>query len=256
MQAMETPLAVVTGASAGIGAATARRLAADGFHVVLGARRTDRIAAIASDIGGTAVTLDVTDQSSVDAFAARVAGLGAPVRVLVNNAGGARGLDPIDSADPEQWQWMHAVNVVGVLRMTKALLPALRAAAGHVVVISSTAARSTYEGGAGYTAAKHGARAMTETLRLELNGTPVRVTEIAPGMVATEEFSLRRFDGDVARAEGVYAEVDGPLVADDIADCVSWVVARPRHVNIDILQIAPVAQASVHKLHRGPIFDR
>jgi NADP-dependent 3-hydroxy acid dehydrogenase YdfG len=256
MHAMQTPLAVVTGASAGIGAATARKLAADGFHVVLGARRTDRIEAIATEIGGTALSLDVTDQSSVDTFAERVRALPGPLRVLVNNAGGARGLDPISSADPEQWQWMYEVNVIGVLRVTKALLPELRETGGQVIVMSSTAARIAYEGGAGYTAAKHGARVVTETLRLEVNGTPVRVTEIAPGMVATEEFSLRRFGGDTARADAVYDDVDGPLVADDIADCVSWVVSRPRHVNIDLLVVKPVAQAAQHKLHRGPIFDR
>jgi len=243
----DRPVAVVTGASSGIGAATARRLAASGFHVVAAARRTDRVQALAAEVGGTALTLDVTDQASVDALAAAVP----TCRVLVNNAGGALGIDPIERADPEDWLWMYEVNVLGVLRVTKALLPALEASgAGHVVLLGSTAGRIVYEGGGGYTAAKHAAAALRETLRLELAGRPVRVSEIAPGMVATEEFSLKRFGGDAAQAAAVYAGVPDPLTADDIADCVDWVVTRPPHVNVELLEVRPLAQAAQHKVHR------
>ncbi|MCI0686000.1 MAG: SDR family NAD(P)-dependent oxidoreductase [Sporichthyaceae bacterium] len=239
--------AVITGASSGIGAATARRLAAEGFQVVLGARRLDRITALAVELGGRAMPLDVTDDSSVAEFAAAVDSCS----VLVNNAGGARGLDPIASAKVSDWQWMYDVNVLGVLRMTQALLPALIASgAGHVVLIGSTAGRIVYEGGAGYTAAKHAAAALSETLRLELSGQPVRVTEIAPGMVRTDEFAMKRFDGDRARAEAVYAGVAEPLTADDIADCVAWCVTRPPHVDVDLLVVKPLAQAAQHKVHR------
>ena len=244
----EKAIAVVTGASSGIGAASARRLAASGYHVVAAARRTDRIEALAADIGGTAVPLDVTDQDSVDALAAAV-----PVcSVLVNNAGGALGMDPIEKADPADWQWMYEVNVLGVLRVTQALLPALEASgAGHMVLLGSTAGHIVYEGGAGYTAAKHGAAALRETLRLELAGRPVRVSEIAPGMVATDEFSLKRFGGDAERAAAVYAGVAEPLTAEDIADCVDWVVTRPPHVNVDYLEVRPLAQAAQHKVVRN-----
>src|SRR5262249_39104571 len=200
----DRPVAVVTGASSGIGAATARRLAGSGFQVVAAARRTGRIQELAAEIGGTAVPLDVTDQASVDALAAAVP----DCRVLVNNAGGALGMDPIERADPADWQWMFDVNVLGVLRVTRALLPALEASgAGHVVLVGSPAGRIVYEGGGGYTAAKHAAAALRETLRLELAGRPVRVSEIAPGMVATEEFSVKRFRGDAERAAAVYAGV-------------------------------------------------
>lgn len=239
--------AVITGASSGIGAATARSLAAAGFEVVLGARRIDRITTLANELGGRAYPLDVTVDASVAEFADAVG----PCSVLVNNAGGARGLDPIAQARVEDWQWMYDVNVLGVLRMTKALLPALAGSgAGHVVVIGSTAGRVVYEGGGGYTAAKHGAAALAETLRLELSGQPVRVTEIAPGMVRTEEFALKRFRGDRERADAVYAGVAEPLTAADIADCVTWCVTRPPHVDIDLLVVRPLAQAAQHKVHR------
>jgi NADP-dependent 3-hydroxy acid dehydrogenase YdfG len=243
------PVAVVTGASSGIGAASARRLAADGFHVVLAGRRRDRLDTLAKEIGGTALTLDVTDQASVDEFADAVP----ECRVLINNAGGAKGLDPIENANPDDWAWMYDVNVLGTLRVTKAMLPALvRSGAGHVVVMSSTAGRIVYEGGAGYTAAKHGATALAETLRLELSGKPVRVSEIAPGMVRTDEFGLVRFGGDAEKAASVYAGVREPLTAEDIADCVGWVVTRPPHVDIDLLVVKPLAQAAQHKVHREP----
>jgi len=240
-------VAVVTGASSGIGAATARRLAAEGYDVVLGARRVARLEQLADEVGGRAIALDVTDDASVEAFAADVP----EVAVLVNNAGGAFGLDPIAAAKIEDWRQMYDVNVLGTMRMTKALLPALIASGnGYVVNIGSTAGHIVYEGGAGYTAAKHGVAALTETLRLELVAEPVRVTEIAPGMVATEEFSLNRFGGDADRAASVYQGVREPLTADDIADCVAWVVTRPAHVNVDLMIVKPRAQAAQYKVHR------
>jgi len=240
-------IAVVTGASSGIGAATARALAAEGFRVVCAARRTDRVEALAREIGGVAVSLDVTDAASVAALAADLD----VVHVLVNNAGGAFGADPIESADPEQWREMYDVNVVGLMRVTQALLPALRASGdGLILNIGSIAGRLTYENGGGYTAAKHAARAATETLRLELNGEPIRISEVAPGMVRTDEFALVRFGGDQAAADKVYAGVPGPLVAEDVAEAVRWIATLPAHVNIDELVIKPRAQAAPHKVHR------
>jgi NADP-dependent 3-hydroxy acid dehydrogenase YdfG len=244
---MSRGTAVVTGASSGIGAATARRLAAEGFEVVAAARRRDRLDALCAEIGAQAVTLDVTSRESVAALAEEVP----EATVLVNNAGLAAGMDPVAEADPADWRLMYEVNVIGALRVTQALLPALVASGqGHIVVMGSTAGRIVYEGGGGYTAAKHGAAALAETLRLELNGRPVRVTEIAPGMVATEEFSLNRFGGDAARAAKVYDGVDAPLTAEDIADCVAWCVTRPPHVDVDLLVVKPLAQAAQHKVHR------
>ncbi|WFE26479.1 SDR family oxidoreductase [Solwaraspora sp. WMMD791] len=253
-----TPIAIVTGASSGIGAATARRLATEGFHVVAAARRADRLTDLVTAIhaaGGqaTAVACDVTDDAAVAALAGAVDALPGPVTLLVNNAGGARGLDPVESGSVADWRWMYEVNVLGTLRVTQALLPALQASgAGTVVVIGSTASQIVYEGGGGYTAAKHGQTALAETLRLELCGRPVRVVEIDPGMVRTDEFSLVRFDGDAARADAVYAGVAEPLVADDIADCVAWCATRPQHVNVDRLVVRPLAQAAQHKVHRVP----
>ena len=236
---------MVTGASSGIGEATARRLAADGFAVVVGARRLERLEAVAAEIGARALFLDVTDRESVAAFAAQLD----RCDVLVNNAGGALGLAPVEDADEEQWQSMYDANVLGVLRMTKALLPALVASGdGHVVLIGSVAGLWAYPGGAGYTAAKHGARVVRETLRRELLGRPVRVTEVDPGMVETE-FSLVRFGGDAERAAAVYEGVDA-LTADDVADCVAWAVTRPSHVNIDQLVVMPRDQAGPEHVYR------
>ena len=246
---MSTPrIAVVTGASSGIGAATARALATAGFRVVCAARRTDRIEALTAEIGGQAVACDVTSPESVRGLAEAVGG---ELHVLVNNAGGAFGAEPVESADPEDWRRMYEVNVLGVLHVTQALLPALRASGdGLIVNMGSTAGRIAYEGGAGYTAAKHGTQVVTETLRLELCGEPIRVSEIAPGMVRTDEFGLVRFDGDLEKAESVYAGVPDPLVAEDVADAVAWVATRPSHVNIDEMVIRPRAQAAQHKVHR------
>lgn len=240
--------AVVTGASSGIGAATARRLAGEGFRVVLAARRTDRIESLAAEIGGIAVTTDVTDAASVAALAEVI---GPRIDALVNNAGGAYGLSTVAKADTDEWRRMYDVNVLGVMQVTRALLPALIASgAGAIVTVGSTAGLVAYEGGGGYNAAKFGVRALMEALRLELFDQPVRVMEIDPGMVRTEEFSLTRFDGDRARAEAVYAGVAQPLVADDVADAIAWMLTRPDHVNVDRLVIKPRAQAAAHKVDR------
>ncbi|MCM0621795.1 SDR family oxidoreductase [Nocardioides bruguierae] len=247
-----TALAVVTGASSGIGAATARGLASAGYRVVLAARRTDRIEALAAEVGGVAVACDVTDEAQVAALAERVGELGeGRLDVLVNNAGGAIGSDPVASAGLDDWRAMYEVNVLGTLAVTKALLPALVASgAGAVLNVGSTAGRIAYEGGGGYTAAKHGTQVMTETLRLELFDQPVRVLTIEPGMVRTDEFALNRFDGDEEKAAKVYAGVAEPLVAEDVADAIVWMVTRPFHVNVDTLTIRPRAQAAQHKVHR------
>ena len=245
---MSSRVAVVTGASSGIGAATARALAGDGFAVVCAARRTDRIAALADEIGGRAVTCDVTSAESVAALASSLE----RVDVLVNDAGGAFGLDPIETADVEQWRAMYDVNVLGTLRVTQALLPALRASKDALIVnIGSTAGRWAYENGAGYTGAKHAVKVFTETLRLELNGEPIRVSEVAPGLVQTEEFSLVRFGGDQAAADAVYDGIEAPLTAADVAEAVRWIASLPSHVDVDELVIKPRAQAAAHKVHRS-----
>ncbi|WP_025619410.1 SDR family NAD(P)-dependent oxidoreductase [Salinispora cortesiana] len=252
-----TSVAVVTGASSGIGAATVRRLATEGFHVLAAARRTDRLADLVREVeanGGaaTAIGCDVTSDESVAGLAAAAAAAPGPVTLLVNNAGGARGLDPVETGAVGDWQWMYDVNVLGTLRVTQALLPALvSSGAGTIVVVSSTAGFTVYEGGGGYAAAKHAQTAVAGTLRLELCGRPVRVVEIDPGMVRTEEFSLVRFHGDADRADAVYAGVSEPLVADDVADCVAWCATRPQHVNVDRLVVRPLAQAAQHKVHRA-----
>ncbi len=243
----EQPLAVVTGASSGIGAATARALARSGFRVICAARRADLIEALADEIGGQAVTCDVTSADDVAALAATVGGRCA---VLVNNAGGALGLEPVAAADLDAWERMYQVNVLGTALVTKALLPALVGAAGVIVFVTSVAADAGYEGGAGYCGAKAAERSIVETLRLELYDQPVRVCEIAPGMVHSDEFSLTRFGGDQARADAVYAGVANPLTADDVADAIDWIATRPAHVNIDRMTIRPRAQAAQHKVFR------
>jgi NADP-dependent 3-hydroxy acid dehydrogenase YdfG len=239
-------VAVVTGASSGIGAATARALAGDGYDLVVGARRLEPLESLAAEIGGRAMPLDVTDPDSVAAFAADVPACD----VLVNNAGGALGLEPVAEADDERWRWMYEANVLGTMRMTRALLPALAASGDGVVVsVTSIAAFEAYRGGAGYMAAKHGQRAMLRALRLELLGEPIRVAEIAPGMVETE-FSLVRFGGDEEAARRIYEGME-PLQAEDVAECVRWVASRPPHVNVDEIVIRPRAQASATEVHRS-----
>ncbi|MBD0861658.1 SDR family NAD(P)-dependent oxidoreductase [Gordonia sp. zg691] len=236
------PIAVVTGASSGIGAATARQLARQGYHVVVGARRVDRVEALAAEIGGTGRQLDVTDEASVAAF---VEGLDT-VAVLVNNAGGAKGLDPVATADLDDWRWMWETNVLGSLRLTKALIPALIASGdGLIVAITSVAALEVYDNGAGYTSAKHAQAITHRTLRYELLGKPVRLTEIAPGMVETD-FSLVRFEGDRERADAVYEGLT-PLTADDVAEVIGFVASRPPHVNLDQIVLKPRDQASARR---------
>jgi len=246
MSAADVRTAVITGASSGIGAATARALAAAGYRVMVGARRVDRLEALAQEIGGVALPLDVTDPASVAALAAAVPDR---LHVLVNNAGGAHGLEPVAQAKDDDWSWMYEANVLGLMRVTRALLPMLEAGRGHLVNVTSIAGREVYPGGAGYTAAKHAAVAVTRTLRLELSGKPVRVTDVAPGLVETE-FSLVRFPGDPERAAKVYQGMT-PLVAEDVADCILWAVTRPAHVNIDEIVVKPVAQASATVVARN-----
>jgi NADP-dependent 3-hydroxy acid dehydrogenase YdfG len=245
---VSTRTAVVTGASSGIGAATALLLAEQGWEVVAAARRLDRLAALAArhpSVRPQAV--DVTDPRSLAELAAAVPACD----LLVANAGGAWDLDPVADADVDTWARTYDVNVLGLVRTVQALLPALRASRGHVVMTGSTAGRWVYEGGGGYVAAKHAVAALRETLRLEEVGHGLRVSEVAPGMVRTEEFSLNRFGGDSGRADAVYAGVD-PLTADDVAECIAWVAARPARVNIDLVQVTPQQQAAVHKVVRDP----
>jgi len=241
----DRPIAVVTGASSGIGAATARALAAAGFHVVLGARRVDRCEAIAKEIDGTALPLDVTDRASVTEF---VAAVPESVRVLVNNAGGAKGLEPVEEADEADWTWMFEVNVLGTLRVVQGLLPKLRASGdGHIVTVTSIAALAPYDKGAGYTGAKHAQAMLHRTLRTELLGEPIRLTEILPGMVETE-FSLVRL-GDQEKADNVYKGLT-PLTAEDVADVIAFATTRPSHVNLDQIVLKPRAQADAMRAYR------
>jgi len=240
--------AVITGASSGIGAATARRLAAEGFDVVLGARRVERLDALAAEIGARARVqpVDVTDPASVQALADAVP----ECSVLVANAGGALGLEPIAELDEDNWRWMWEANVLGAARTIRAFLPKLIASGdGRIVVVTSVAGHQTYVGGAGYTGAKHAAAAMVDTLRVELLGEPVRVVEIAPGLVETE-FSAVRFGGDEERAAGVY---DGltPLTGDDVADAIAYAVTRPAHMVVARMDLYPRAQGSARDVHRG-----
>jgi NADP-dependent 3-hydroxy acid dehydrogenase YdfG len=237
--------AVVTGASTGIGAATVGWLMEAGWSVLAVARREDRLAELAA--GCDYVVADITSDDDV----ARIVEAAGPIHALVNNAGGARGVDRVAEADLDNYRWMYETNVLGTVRVTKALLPNMLATGrADVVLLTSIAAHTTYEGGAGYCAAKAGERVVGEALRLELNGEPVRVIEIAPGMVQTEEFSLRRLGGDQEQADAVYAGVDEPLTAYDIADAIGWALTRPTHVNIDLMVLKPVAQAAPHKVHR------
>ena len=238
--------ALVTGASSGIGAATVRALAAAGMRTVSAARRIDRCRALAEEVGGEAIELDVTDPESVARMAERLS----EVAVVVHSAGGALGMERVEDADEEHWRTMFETNVMGVERVTKALLPALRRSGdAHVVVIGSVAGVEVYPGGGGYTAAKHAANALARTLRLELVGEPIRITEIAPGLVETE-FSLVRFDGDEEKAAKVYDGVE-PLSAEDVAEVIAFAVTRPANVNLDYVAVKPRAQASATVVHRA-----
>ena len=242
-------VAVVTGASSGIGEATARSLVGAGFRVVLGARRQDRLMAVVEELGGRGLPLDVRDRASIQAFVDAVAAEYGQVEILVNNAGLAAGLTPLADGSADDWVQMMETNVLGLLRMTKAMLPLLRRAPrAHIVNLGSVAGFEVYPGGVGYTASKHAVRAITRTLRLELMGEPIRVTEIEPGMVETE-FSLVRFKGDRERAAAVYQGMQ-PLTGTDVADCIVWVVTRPPNVNVDELVLRPIAQASTRDVAR------
>jgi NADP-dependent 3-hydroxy acid dehydrogenase YdfG len=239
-------VALVTGASSGIGAAAVRALAGAGFDTVAAARRVERCEELAAQVGGRALQLDVTDPDSVEALAAELE----DVSVIVHSAGGALGLDPVEAASDEHWTAMYETNVLGVMRVTRALLPALRRAGdGHIVVIGSIAGVEVYPGGGGYTAAKHAANAVARTLRLELHADGIRVSEIAPGMVETE-FSLVRFDGDAERASGVYEGLE-PLSAEDVAEVIAFVATRPPHVDVDYVVVKPTAQATAMISHRA-----
>ncbi|WP_394769094.1 SDR family NAD(P)-dependent oxidoreductase [Lacisediminihabitans sp.] len=248
---------VVTGASSGIGAATVRLFRERGWSVLGVARRTDRLEQLAAETGCDIFTADVTDQAQVDALRDHLAGLG-PVHALVNNAGGAFGMASVEASEAEDWARMFDVNVVAVKRVTSALLPLLRAAAaadGHadILTVTSIAGHVAYEGGGGYNASKFAAHALVAVLRLELAGEPIRVLEIAPGMVKTDEFSLVRFGGDRARADSVYENVPNPLHAEDIAEAIVHSIELPGHVNLDLVTIKPVAQAAPHKVIRGEL---
>lgn len=245
--------AVVTGASSGIGRATAVRLVADGWRVLAVARRADRLAALAQECGCETLAVDVTEDLSVAMLTQKVDQLfGGRLNAVVNIAGGALGVDGVDAADLEQWRTMYETNVLGTARVTRDLLPALRASGrGDVLILSSTAAQAAYEGGGGYNAAKAAEHMLAGALRLELNGEPIRVIEIAPGMVATEEFSLVRLGGDQEAADAVYEGVQSPLTAEDCADVISYALNAPHHVNLDLVTIRPLAQAANHKVARG-----
>lgn len=236
------PVAVITGASSGIGAATAIALGRHGYRIVVGARRVERLERVAGE-EGLALRLDVTDEESVADFVKQIGKRFGRIDVLINNAGGALGLNPVAEANDDEWIGMWKTNVLGLMWMTRACLPLIRKAKhGHIVNIGSIAGFETYRGGAGYTAVKHAVRAITRTLRLELNGEPIRVTEIAPGLVETE-FSVVRFHGDRKAAKAVYEGIK-PLTAEDVADCVVFAVTRPPHVDIDEIVVRPVAQAN------------
>ncbi len=236
------PVAVVTGASSGIGAATVLALGRLGYRIAAGARRIERVRRVVGE-SGAAIPLDVTKLESIDSFVGEVRKRFGRIDVLVNNAGLASGLNPIAEARDDEWIEMWEVNVLGLMRMTRACLPLIRKARhGHIVNLGSIAGFETYKGGAGYTASKHAVHAISRTLRLELNGEPIRVTEVEPGMVETE-FSLVRFHGDRKAAKSVYQGVK-PLGAADIADCIAFAVTRPPHVDIDEIVVRPVAQAT------------
>ena len=247
---------LVTGASSGIGAATARLLASRGFDVVAVARRLDRLEALAKETGVAVHQLDVTDFDAIKALAAELAPTG--IDALVNIAGGATDAALVEDADPDSWRAMFEVNVLGVQQMIAHFLPLLRDAArangsADILTVTSTAGRTPYETGGGYNAAKYGATALMGVLRLELAGEPIRVIEIAPGMVKTEGFALSRFAGDTARVEALYKDVENPLSAEDVAEVIVSALELPAHINLDQVTVRPVAQAAQHKLVRGKL---
>jgi NADP-dependent 3-hydroxy acid dehydrogenase YdfG len=249
--------AVVTGASSGIGEATVRALRARGWDVVGVARRADRLAALAAETGAQVISCDLTDADAVAGLVSEVAATG-PVHALVQVAGGARGTDRVEDASVDDWQWMYDANVLASQRLVAGLLPLLRRAAaadGHAdtVFVTSTAAQVAYAGGGGYNAAKAAQAMLVHALRLELNGEPIRVAEIAPGMVHTEEFALNRLGGDAIAAEAVYSGVEAPLQAGDVADVIAYALEAPGHVNLDLITMRPVAQSANHLLARGPL---
>ena len=255
---MSTRRVVVTGASSGIGAASVRLFREHGWDVVGVARRADRLAALQAETGADVFTADLTLQADVDALRDYLAASG-PVHALVNNAGGAKGLDTVEAGSIEDWAWMFEINVLAVKRVTTAILPLLRAGiesgagSADIVTVTSIAGHVAYLGGGGYNAAKFAAHAMTEVLRLELSGEPIRVIEIAPGMVKTDEFGLVRFNGDATKAFAAYDNVPNPLSAEDIAETIVSSVERPAHVNLDLIVIKPVAQAAPTRIARGPL---
>ncbi|WP_300593735.1 SDR family oxidoreductase [Microbacterium sp.] len=255
-----TRRAVVTGASSGIGAATVRRLRASGWEVVAVARRADRLAALEDETGAVAFAADLTTDADIDALTEFLAGSGA-VHSVAHIAGGARGTDRVEDGRTSDWQWMYDVNVLAVQRLTQALLPQLRrsaASGGHadLLFVTSTAAQVAYPGGGGYNAAKAAESMLVNALRLELNGEPLRVIEIAPGMVYTEEFTLNRVGGDRDRAAAVYEDVQNPLTAEDVADVIGYALEAPGHVNLDLVTMRPVAQSAQYLLARGPLTPR
>jgi len=257
---MSSRRVVVTGASSGIGAATVRRFRQEGWEVLGVARREDRLRALAEETGAEVFAADLTKQDDVDALRDHVAASGG-IHALVNNAGGARGLESVEESSLEDWAWMYEINVLGTKRVISALLPLLRRGAsetGHadILVVTSIAGLTAYPGGGGYNAAKFAEHALTEVLRLELNGEPIRVVEVAPGMVATEEFSLVRFGGDKARRDAVYEDVPEPLSAEDIAETIVHALTLPRHVDLDLIVVKPVAQAAPYRLHKGALAVR
>jgi NADP-dependent 3-hydroxy acid dehydrogenase YdfG len=248
---------VVTGASSGIGAATVRLFREAGWGVLGVARRADRLRELAAETGAAVFAADLTNQDDVDALRDHVAATGG-VHALVNNAGGAKGLESVERSDVDDWVWMYEINVIGTKRVISALLPLLREGAretgyADILNLTSIAGLTAYAGGGGYNAAKFAEHALTEVLRLELNGEPIRVIEVAPGMVATEEFSLVRFGGDQARRDAVYEDVPEPLSAEDVAETIVHALSLPKHVDLDLIVVKPVAQAAPYRLHKGEL---
>ena len=243
-------VALVTGASSGIGAATVKALVADGFSVIATARREDRLNELAKqDKKIETFVADLTSQSDVDALAQFCAGKN--IGVLVNCAGGAFDASSVLAGDPVVWKKTYDINVIATLRVTQAITPLMiKNGQGHIVIISSTAGHRAYENGGSYVAAKFAETSVAHTLRLELNGQPIRITEIAPGMVKTDEFAVNRFDGDITKAAKVYEGVAAPLTAEDVAESIRWSVSLPDHFNVDSMVIRPLAQAANHKVHR------